>query len=198
MAEQEVNSKYTDIVKTARGLFWKHGVSRVTVEEICREANVSKMTFYRFFPNKVALGKKVIDDIMDENTGKFREIMKEDAPFEEKIKRLLKLKLEGTREISAELVNDIYKNKRLGLHHHWQQRAEEITAEALRSFKEAQEKGAIRKDLKIEFLFYFSTNIAGMLTDKKLLSMFDSVQDLIMELVNLIFYGIFPPGEKER
>jgi len=41
------NQKYNQIIDTSKKLFWKYGIKRVTIEEICREAGVSKMTFYK-------------------------------------------------------------------------------------------------------------------------------------------------------
>lgn len=185
------NPKYTIIVETARKLFWKHGISRVSIEEICREAGVSKMTFYNFFSNKKELGKMVIDNIIDESIKKYREIMNQSIPFEEKIKKQLLLKYEGTKEISAELVNDIYSNQKLGLHIHFQKRADEITKEIQKDYANAQKQGYIRKDLNLDFIFYFNNKMAEMFSDPKLLEMYDNMQDLIMEYANLFFYGIF-------
>jgi hypothetical protein len=34
--------------------------------------------------------------------------------------------------------------------------------------------------------------MSEFLSDSKLLAMYDSMQDLIMEVANLFFYGIFP------
>ncbi|QGY42521.1 TetR family transcriptional regulator [Maribellus comscasis] len=184
--------KYSDIIITARKLFWKHGISRVSIEEICREANVSKMTFYRFFSNKVELGKTIIDNIMDESIEKYRSLMKQDIPFEEKIRKQLLLKFEGTKEISAEFVKDIYSNKKLGLHLHWQKRADEFTKEVRYDYIKAQNEGFIRKDLNLDFMFYFSSKSTDLLTDPQLLKMYDNMQDLIMEYANLFFFGVFP------
>ena len=52
MANNISSKKYQDIKKKGKELFWKYGTKRVTVEEICREAGVSKMTYYKFFKNK--------------------------------------------------------------------------------------------------------------------------------------------------
>jgi AcrR family transcriptional regulator len=187
-----INSeKYTSIVSTGRQLFWKHGMSRVSVEEICREANVSKMTFYRFFANKVELGKIIIDNIIDESIEKYRSLMKQDIPFEEKIRKQLLLKFEGTKEISAEFVKDIYSNKKIGLYTHWQKRADEFAKEVRNDYSEAQKQGFIRKDLNLDFMFYFSSKSTDLLTDPNLMKMFDNIQDLIMEYANLFFFGIF-------
>ena len=89
-------------------------------------------------------------------------------------------------------MNDIFSNKKLGLHKYWQKRANEITVEVMQDYKKAQDEGWIRKDLKIEFIFYFSNKMSDFLSDPKLLAMYDSMQDLIMEVANLFFYGIFP------
>jgi AcrR family transcriptional regulator len=32
----------------ARELFWKHGFKKVTIDEICKKANVSRKTYYTF------------------------------------------------------------------------------------------------------------------------------------------------------
>ena len=40
------NKKKQSIIKASRDLFMRYGIKRVTVEEICETAGVSKMTFY--------------------------------------------------------------------------------------------------------------------------------------------------------
>jgi AcrR family transcriptional regulator len=59
------NKKYQDLLNTARELFFKHGTKRVTIEEICEKADVSKMTFYKFFRNKEDLGIRMLSQISD-------------------------------------------------------------------------------------------------------------------------------------
>ncbi|MBN2635587.1 MAG: TetR/AcrR family transcriptional regulator [Prolixibacteraceae bacterium] len=189
--------KYSDIIKTAYKLFWKHGIRRVSIEEVCREANVSKMTFYRFFSNKAELGQVVIDKIIDESIEKYREIMSRDISFEEKMKEQLLLKFEGTKEISAEFINDVFSNEKLGLKEHWLKRADEFSHEVRRDLSVAQKQGIIRKDLKLDFVFYLNNKAAEIFSDPKLLEMYTSMQDLIMEYANLIFYGIFPRNNNE-
>ena len=54
------NPKRKKILDTAHELFWKHGLKRVSIEEICAVAGVSKMTFYKHFANKTALVKYIL------------------------------------------------------------------------------------------------------------------------------------------
>jgi AcrR family transcriptional regulator len=43
------------IVATAARLFYKHGINAVGIAQICKEANVSKRTLYKYFDTKEAL-----------------------------------------------------------------------------------------------------------------------------------------------
>ena len=54
-----------EIVEAGRQLFFRYGLKKVTVTEICTGAGVSKMTFYKYFPNKQALAKTIMDGITD-------------------------------------------------------------------------------------------------------------------------------------
>jgi AcrR family transcriptional regulator len=59
------DQKLREILIAAKELFWKHGFKRVSIEEVCREANVSKMTFYKHFKNKIELIKYLLNFIFD-------------------------------------------------------------------------------------------------------------------------------------
>ncbi|KAA3638557.1 MAG: TetR/AcrR family transcriptional regulator [Bacteroidetes bacterium] len=196
MDEHKKNTKYQDILKTAHDLFWKHGIKRVTIQEVCREAKVSKMTFYRFFENKVDLAKKVLQQMFDEGLEKYRALMAEDISFEEKVKRQIMAKFEGTKEISSELVKDIYTDKTLGLHDYWEKRRMEMVNLVLEDYADAQKKGWIRKDINLNFIFYFNGKVAEWIYDPVLKSMYDTDQEAIMEITKIFFYGIFPRSDK--
>ncbi|MCB0853648.1 MAG: TetR/AcrR family transcriptional regulator [Bacteroidetes bacterium] len=192
------STKYQDILKTAHDLFWKHGIRRVTIEEVCREAGVSKMTFYRYFSNKEELARVVLEKLFDESVEKYRALMKEDISFEEKVKRQLMAKFEGTKEISAELIKDIYSDKKSGLSEYWEKRAHEFTEEVLRDYAEAQRAGLIRKDINLNFILYFNQKAAEMIMDPNMAALYETTQDLIMEVANLFFYGIFTRHNKQN
>ena len=66
------NPKRIQILSTGKELFWKFGFKRVTIEEISKEAGVSKMTFYKYFPNKIELAKNILDDIFDDSLVKIK------------------------------------------------------------------------------------------------------------------------------
>ncbi|MDF9796289.1 AcrR family transcriptional regulator [Catalinimonas alkaloidigena] len=197
MIEQIDSPKALQIKDTAKTLFWKHGIRRVTVEEICQEAGVSKMTFYRMFDNKIELAKAVLDEVVESSLEKYRKIMGQDTPFAEKIRQMVLLKLEGTEAISQELIMDIYKNEVTELIDFMAEKRKQGMEATLQFFAQGQKEGALRKDVKPEFIMHMINQINDMATDEKLLAMYDSPQDLIMELTNFFFYGISSADEKK-
>ncbi|MBW1710440.1 MAG: TetR/AcrR family transcriptional regulator [Deltaproteobacteria bacterium] len=86
--------KKIQIIETAEDLFTKHGMKRITVEEICQKAGVSKMTFYKYFSNKVELAKYIWRMWLEEGIKEVDRIDEMNVPFPEKLEMILKYKLE--------------------------------------------------------------------------------------------------------
>lgn len=186
------NKKCTAILQSSRRLFWKHGFRRVTIDEICREAKTSKMTFYRFFPDKIELAKTVLDQYYDENFIKFRELFRDDTSVAVKLQRMIQMKVEGSNDISKEFIQDFLMSSNPELTAYFEEKTKTVWREGIKEFKRGQEEGWIRKDLNVEFLFHFSMKIIPVIYDTELLKLFETPHDLIMEVTNLIIYGIAP------
>jgi AcrR family transcriptional regulator len=186
------NKKYIAIMKAARELFWKHGIRRVSIEEICREAKTSKMTFYRFFPNKIELAKIVMDRYYEQGVLDFRKLIREDCPVSEKMQKMIRMKLEGSSDLSNEFVQDLLSSTSPELSSYFNEKMKFIYSEVINEFKIGQKDGWIRKDLNVEFMFFYFQKTASLLADKDLLSQFRSPQEMILEVTNLIIYGIVP------
>jgi AcrR family transcriptional regulator len=196
MPAQPDSPKYADLLSTAKRLFWKHGIRRVSIEEICREAGVSKMTFYRFFPNKIELAKTMLEGIFDESMRDYRALMEQDIPFEEKVRRQLLMKFKGTEAISAEFVRDIYSNQEWGLGTYMQQRTEETLQVIMSDYAHAQRMGWIRQDLNLNFMLYILHQMPAWISDEQLVASYDDIHGLIMEVANFFFYGVLPHSTK--
>jgi AcrR family transcriptional regulator len=186
------NKKYNDIIITGKDLFWKHGFRRVTIEEICQKAHVSKMTYYKFFPNKIELAKTVFRNAADEGERKFKDLIHGDLSPSEKIRGMILMKIESTNHLSREFLEDFYSGSDPEL----QEFVTEVTVKAWKSmladFELAQVKGIFRSDFKPEFLMQVSFKMVDLLKDEKLLALYDSPQELIIEFSKLIAWGISP------
>jgi len=180
------------ILHSARRLFWKHGFRRVTIDEICREAKTSKMTFYRFFPDKIELAKAVLDQYYEESFIKFRKLIRDDTTVAVKMQQMIQMKYEGSNDISKEFIQDFLMSSNPEITTYFNEKMKTVWTESISEFKLGQEQGWIRKDLNVEILFRFSQKIIPVIYDKELMDLFENPHDLVMEVTNLIIYGIAP------
>ena len=186
------NPKRHQILATGKELLWKFGFKRVTIEEICKTSGVSKMTFYKFFPNKLELSKAIMDEIFDENINRIRKLSAEPISPAEKLQKILQLKEEGTRDIGEEFIKDLYTNPEAGLKSYLEEKSSNIFAEIMKLYEQGKKDGWIRKDLNIPFFLTFTSKVIGIFSEDEMLHYFDSSQELIMEITNLFVYGISP------
>lgn len=186
------NKKYNDILEAAQKLFWKFGFKKVTIEEICREGNVSKMTFYKHFDNKTEVAKVVLDRVVGSASVQFKKLKDEVQSASELMEGMLHMKKEGIHDISPEFLADFYTDKELGLKEYIGQLTQKVWVEMMEDFKELQQKGLIRKDLKIEFFMYLAHKINDYLEDPYLLSLYPEPEDLVMEFTRFFAYGMSP------
>ncbi|MBE0675024.1 MAG: TetR/AcrR family transcriptional regulator [Bacteroidales bacterium] len=190
--KEQDSPKCAALMDAGRKLFWKYGFRRVSVEEICREADVSKMTFYRCFENKTDLAQRIYLKVIRDSVIRFNKIMEEDTPPAEKFRQMLTIKMEGTSEISREFMTDFYTSPDAGMKNFVEEITRQTWTDLVSSFRKAQEKGFFRKDFKPEFLLYISQHLAPLMNDDTLLALYGTPQNIIMEFANFFTYGIAP------
>jgi len=184
------NQKYNQIITSSKKLFWKYGIKRVTIEEICREAGVSKMTFYKHLKNKNDLVKHIIDHILESAMAKYRDIMEQDIPFTEKTRQSVALKMELTEEMSPEFFDDYFLHADPELSDYLNNKMTDSIGMIMKDYMQAQKRGDIRADIRPEFILYFLNHMTEMAKDEQLLSLYQTPGDLVRELINFFFYGI--------
>jgi AcrR family transcriptional regulator len=186
------SDKFNAIASAAKSLFWKHGIRRVSIEEICEVAGVSKMTCYKYFSNKTAIAKYLIEELFESGVKSYKEIYNSDITYEEKVKKLIDLKMSNAHEMSQELLDDIYKYQDEELSGIIEDIKERMIGIYLDDIREAQKEGEIRVDIKPEFMLYFLNNLTEMLTDKRLVELYPNPEQMIIEVMSFFFYGIMP------
>ena len=184
------NLKRDLILETGKVLFWKFGYKRVTIEEVCKEAGVSKMTYYKYFANKIELVKTIMDNILRVSLDKYKNIMASDLPYPEKVVALIHLKKDQIENMSSEFFKDYLQSGDPELISYLEQLSGESMQMFVDDFRKAQENGDIRQDLKIEFIMYVMNHLVEMAQEDALLNIYDEPQDLVMEITNFLFYGI--------
>jgi AcrR family transcriptional regulator len=183
------------LVEAGKVLIFKYGYRKVTVEEICKAAAISKMTFYRFFKNKMDLVNFIMTEIADEGWARYQEIRNRDISFEDKIRSTVQMKYEAAEQYSDDLLKDIYSDPDTSLMTFLQKLSAETMAQVMEDYKLAQEQGHIRKDLNLDFIPYFLNQINNLVNDPVLLGLYNgNLREVMKELTNFFFYGILVPN----
>ena len=122
--------------------------------------------------------------------------MAQKIPYSEKVKDIIKLKMEASKDVSKEMLQDLWHNPVPEVSEYIQKRANLTLKQFLDDMSAAQKKGEIRSNINPHFILYFIGIMQNMTDDENLLNMYETSQDLASELVNFFFYGILT-GEKE-
>ena len=190
------SKKMDRIIETATELFTSHGIRRITIEEICRTAGASKMTFYKYFDNKIDLLRHIWERWFDEGYRALEGIDAMDIPFAEKMQRLIEWKMDLVSGMSPAFLDEVI--------HTAPELASfigEMKAKNLQRFMafvaKAQKRGDMRS-MKPEFFLAVMNKFLDILEDEDLTRLYPDRLELIREIHNFLFFGILPaPEERE-
>jgi AcrR family transcriptional regulator len=182
--------KYRQLVDTAQHFFFQFGTKRVSIEEICKTAGVSKMTFYKYFRNKTDLITCLFQELTDLALKSYQQIMESDLPFETKVEQIIQYKKEQASHISQAFYHDLYQNPDPEIMSLVREKAAKNLQIVINDLREAQKKGHLRSDIKVEFIHYFLNHMLEMASDERLIQLYTSPQELTEELTQFFFYGI--------
>ncbi len=185
-----MTKKQNDIFEAGKRLFYKYGIKKVTIEEICEEANASKMTFYKYFPNKVELAKTVIDDFYSSALEGYENMMQSDIPVEEKVRKTFQLKLENASKLDIEFVADLYKYPDKTIQEHleaWRQKNLNTTE---KWFIEMQQNGQIMKELTFPAFLLYANAIQDFAFNDETMKLFGTMRELARIITRLFMHGI--------
>lgn len=173
--------KYALLVETAKGLFFKHGIKRVTVEEICEKSNVSKVTFYRYFSDKMQLARLIIDQLNDEGFSKFDEINQLDLPYPEKVDLMTQWRIEFFSSMADEFIEDTLA---------FEDVHQEVNKRYLKNIIDAQEKGEIQPDLSPELILLVTEKLNEIVEDGSWKRIFTDFNEFQRQIRNMYYYGL--------
>lgn len=183
------SAKRLQIIDVATDLFLKFGVKRVTVEEICQSAKVSKMTFYKYFSNKTELAEYIIFSILDNAQKEFDSIWKEIPTFEYKIDQFIKLKMIYAKKFSKEFLLD-FMNLSPKIHDKVSDYSRKNQITFIKLIEQAQSNGIIHNDVSIDFITFMLNHLMDLVETKELFELYDNVEDITLDMINFYFYGI--------
>ena len=169
-------------------MFRLHGFKRITVEEICREAGATKMTFYKYFANKTDLVRRIKDAWVTEAFSKFDGIKALEVPFPEKIQMMTQWKMDFSSKISAQFIHDAVS---------LEEDLKEFKRRYLANITEAQATGEIRPDIDPEFLWMVLDKIHDLVREGTYREIFTDYSSFQCQMRTLIYYGLLARPQEE-
>jgi AcrR family transcriptional regulator len=185
---EELPEKKQKLIEAARDLFCLHGIRRVTIEEICRKANVSKMTYYKYFNDKADIARAVLDLFFSDGFKVFKDIIEEEISFPQKFEKILLLVTTEIHTAGPSFLEDLMDSKS-PLHAYFQDMQKKTTQWTMDFFKEAQKAGYINPDIKISFLLFMLDRVSDLLNHPELVKAMPDIEERANELALQLFHG---------
>ena len=149
-----VPQKQALLLSTAEALFRLHGIRRVTVEEVCSKAGVSKVTFYKYFANRNALALAVLESMINHNYAETQALLHSDQPFGQRLQALLALKHNIIDSWGPALIEDIMTRPSPEMMALLQVQQLKIQAEMQRFLAEGYASGALNPAIPEPVVFF--------------------------------------------
>ncbi len=187
---QRKSKKREQIIKTGKDLFLRHGIKRITVEEICQKAGASKMTFYKYFAGKLALVEQIWSRMMAEGYSKLDEINTMDIALPEKIQRMFAWKEQYTANMSDFFIEEIM-SLDFDINAQYNQKFMQFIAEA-------QKKGEVRPEIRPEFFMAVLDKLRELAFDEELIKKYPNFIEFNREIKDFFWYGIYARPDMEK
>jgi len=180
----------TEILEAAKELFFKHGFKRISIEDICNKAEVSRRTFYVYYENKNNLLIKLLEQIREENLSEIFAINNSHLPFSEKIIQITDYNIAQLEQMTPEFLADIHDPSFVEVKEHYESK-KTYTQEWMHNFfAEAQKRGDIRADLDIDFLQRFMNYAIASYKNVDIRKRYPNTALLMRKVADMLLYGI--------
>lgn len=194
LTPESMGSKQAALVSTAFGLFRKHGYQRVSVEEICATAQVSKVTFYKHYAGKDELFLYIVRRLIEEFKDRVDAILESEMSLKRKFDETTILKQRLATLLGDELLRAMFSVPAA------KSFMDEFTAASVAEFRgfmlSERDKGTLNPNLDIDVILALMVEFNGLYASGKLIGLFSSPEEMIRQVNELLVYGMLVRGEE--
>jgi AcrR family transcriptional regulator len=192
----EVRSR---ILRKAEELFFMHGFSRVTIDEIVRELGMSKKTIYRYFSNKKEIIQAVVSLNQDELIGKIDGVLgDETVDYVQRLKTVFGVLSIFFSKISGTIIEDLKRH----LPDIWKSVAEfkqKMSLERIsKILNEGIQRGLFRKDIdKRLILLTYRTLLEGVILQNRQGEIPFPENEIFEAIIKILYSGILTESARK-
>ena len=173
--------KRQQLIIAAKNLFIRHGFKRITIDEICKTASVSKMTFYKYFSDKAAIADKIALDLVEEGFAAYDEINRLDISYSEKITKMTQWRIEFASGLENEFIKEVLDMDTI---------MGEMRKRFIKNIKTAQASGEINPELSPEFIWIVTEKLNELISEDSWRDVLESYSDFQKQMRQIYYYGI--------
>lgn len=184
--EKRTELKKELILVTAQNMFFSNGVTNTSIIDIAKEANVSKVTIFKYFGTKEGLAREVMRRYIETVTFLGKKILNEQISFYEKLEKLFSIggknrNLFRTDVFNKELWEDPF------IQQLYSEEAVCIMPFIIDFFEQRKKEGEIDPSIPTEALLAYITAIIPLLNPGK----YNPNSSYAFGMHKLFYYGLF-------
>lgn len=201
MASAEDTAVRTRVLAAARALFFAHGYSALTMDDLARELGMSKKTLYVHFPSKDALIEAILNGFVAEVRGSAETLFNDRTlSFTAKLHRFSEAMTQRFTRIGPHVFRDLQRSAP-----HIYRRIEELRHNNIphifgQLVRQGQADGMVRPDIDPDFAIEFWRPAIQSLMHPDTLDRLGLNPDrMFAQAVDLFFHGLLTPaGRKDH
>ena len=192
LLKELVMKKDVLLKQVATKLFYEQGWVLTSVAEICRVADVSRVTFYKYFPTKQALVKCIFEEQKNKIREGFDVLLDTQSDLSKIITKILSMQQDSMETLySVPVLHDLHHEQDRELREFFKEMEEEKYQYMHYFFGTLQKRKIIRDDFPIMLIDLFIQKIDEILNSASLQSNYKGrEQKLFKDVLQLFICGI--------
>ncbi len=181
--------KREELMAAGYALFGQFGIKRVSIEEVCKAAQISKVTFYKHFRNKSDFAITIIRYLYEKGFELMTPLWESDRSFEEKLTETVIWKKELMEKYSFEFIKELMYSRDPLVNDFMVKMKEQSMSFFRKIFRRAQEEGEVAKDLSIDFLIAMLEMMQSSMENDNFVRLFKNPKEMHEQMFKLYYYG---------
>lgn len=183
------NPAQAALIASGWQLFNHYGIRKITIEQICREARISKVTFYKYFKNKEDFLYQMLESVFHVAMKEVQELLFNEKSYPARMNDLLLWKMKQLDSWSELFLNDL-----ITFGPEFEAFLQKWTLLSMQQFmifiEQGKTAGAIRASLNSQFILYTMDAFAkNIYKDNSFVKTF-GWEEMTFQMMEFFIYGI--------
>lgn len=190
------NQTRQTIIQASEKLFSQHGWQRISIGDICEEAQISRVSFYRYFKNKIELLKEIIKLQQIDVKSYYSDILHQATNIEELINAIFQYQEAALQKFfTPAVLKDFDNNKNKELDAFIQEERHQKYLFLNHFFEELQRKKLIHVNYPVPLIHAYLKIMDDLMMSEHVQNIYGGEKkELRKDVLKLIMFGLSGPN----